>query len=78
MIAAATMFSSKSNKASMSFTSRDELLEKARLEREARRGEKTRNVSATIIQVCLFILDIRTMGLFVERQHGPVFQFPQL
>ncbi len=40
------MFSSKSSK-----PSRDELLEKARLEREARQGEKKRNTSAIIIQV---------------------------
>lgn len=52
----------------MAFTSRDELLEKVRLEREERRGEKTRNVSATIIQVCLCVLDIRSRD--IERQHG--------
>lgn len=66
-VIAATMFSSKSTKASMAFTSRDDLLEKARLEREARRGEKTRNVSATIIQVLQVSL---ISGTGIERQHG--------
>lgn len=46
------MFVSKpTSKSKGSQKSRDELLEKARLEREARQSEKRRNASAVIIQV---------------------------
>lgn len=40
------MYSSKAAK-----VGRDELLERARLEREARRNEKNRSTSAVVIQV---------------------------
>lgn len=43
------MFTSKSSKGSLA--SRDELLEKTRLEREARRDDKKKSASAIIIQV---------------------------
>ena len=48
------MFGSKQSKGPLK--SRDDLLEKARLEREARQSEKRRNASAVIIQACILFV----------------------
>ena len=49
------MYSSKSSKVSVK--SRDELLERARQEREGRQKEKTRKLSAIIVQVIIVPVD---------------------